>query len=155
MCVCVSQWKTREWLKIAGKCLTGEAYEYERRMDCGGGWSDRWSVMMMKKFLLWYISIEIYMQCAIFRRKISSVCVYVRVMTKSNKKIKEKKNQNETLANWLFSSDKCLMRCIYLFFSGLYSISAIKKRKYQYRNIHILYIYRKSEEANQKREIKK
>lgn len=87
------------------------------------------------------------------------VCVYVRVMTKSNKKIKEnkkeKKNQNETLANWLFSSDKCLMRCIYLFFSGLYSISAIKKRKYQYRNIHILYIYRKSEEANQKREIKK
>lgn len=105
-----------------------------------------------------YIYRNIYAVCDIQTENFECVCVYVRVMTKSNKKIKEKKkekkkkNQNETLANWLFSSDKCLMRCIYLFFSGLYSISAIKKRKYQYRNIHILYIYIEKVKKQIKRE---
>lgn len=105
MCVCVSQWKTREWLKIDGKCLTGEAtYEYERRrMDCWWmvGWSDRqWSVLMMKKFLLWlytYCYRNLYMQCAVFRRKISRVYMCVCVWHKMfvwwlnrQKKIKRK-----------------------------------------------------------------
>lgn len=82
------------------------------------------------------LSKSIYAVCGIQTENFESVhvCVCVRVMTKSTKE-NQKKNHKKTLANWLFSSDKCLMRCIYLFFSGLYSISAIKKRKYQYRNI--------------------